>query len=605
MPYSIYTNRTSSFGPSAYPQVIPGTTQSVTHSFDERLLEAEFDDALIDTVGWKRIRYEGTKTTAQSINTYHPLITSSIGTAAIGTSFVIGNYIDWPGDITFQNLPTIKRVSTALYISNTVIGGTEDPQFATLKNHSYISVNKILLINLNDNSVTVINQATEPYEEFHRFITSDFPTGNKVTATLIDESISNNMTGRKYRVKMNKGFLLKSFKFNHAGEFSGSTAEIEAAGFGVNGNNVLTENNSMYVYRSGSISDDYYESGSAQSPETYVRLGNRLRFRYGVIEMNTDPSGYSGPSGFGSKFNAKYIGPHFNSSSIFENKYTQQYYSGSFGLISGSNIGDTPAKILSNLGLGSASRFLGKDTLNFLTSNNADLSLTEQEKTEVHITFFEGTKDFAPGKHDERSIGTFEVDQQRVPTDLGDKCNDFLPRNHELTFKGNDDNRFLPTLNTYSDSIISAHPVSVSGSEGCTALNANIKSGNTIQEGHSLDFIKDAEIVVQGGALGAIGFNGVHTASSNDYGVSSQDSMTSDNFYSGSFSYEMSFLDKSHTLIVDINKETELFDGIGEKGVLLIPEDIHPQISNNIEYYLSQAGIIDETNSNLQNLTLS
>ena len=603
MPYSPL-NPNPTFGTSAYPQVYPGTSQSVTHSFSDRLMEAEFDDALVDQAFWKRSRYEGSKATALNINQYAPPNIVGIGSASIGSSFTIENYIDWPGDVTYQNLPTIRNVSTALYIANTVIGGTEDPQFATLKNHSYVSVNKILFINLTDNSVTVINKTTEPYEEFHRFLTNDFPTGNRVTAKLIDENISNNMT-ENYRVKMNKGFLLKSFKFNHAGEFSGSTAEIEAAGFGVNGNSVLTENNSMYVYRTGSISDDFVLSGSSQSPEVYKRLGNKLRFRYGVVEMNTDPRGYSGDNGFGSKFNAKFIGPHFNSSSIFENKYTQQYYSGSFGLISGSNIGDTPAKILSNLGLGSASRFLGKDTLSFLASNNADASLTEQEKTEVHITFFEGTKDFAPGKHDERSISTFEVDQQRPLSDIGDKCNDFLPRNHELTFKGNDDSRFLPTLPTYGDSILSAHPVSVSGSEGCTALDAPIKAANTIQEGHSIDLIKDAEIIVQGGALGAIGFSGVHTASSTDYGESTQDDMTSDNFYSGSFSYEMSFLDKNHTLILNIDKETELFDGIGEKGLVLIPENSHPQITNNIEYYLSQAGIIDETNSNLQNFNLS
>jgi hypothetical protein len=77
--------------------------------------------------------------------------------------------------------------------------------------------------------------------------------------------------------------------------------------------------------------------------------------------------------------------------------------------------------------------------------------------------------------------------------------------------------------------------------------------------------------------------------------------MSGDNFYSGSFNYEVSFLDKDHTLILDLDKEAELFDGIGEKGLVIIPQDSDSQIAFNIEYYLTQAGIINNPNSTLQN----
>ena len=42
-------------------------------------------------------------------------------------------------------------------------------------------------------------------------------------------------------------------------------------------------------------------------------------------------------------------------------------------------------------------------------------------------------------------------------------------------------------------------------------------------------------------------------------------------------------------------KEEELFDGIGVKGLVLIPKYTHPQIKNNINFYLQQAGIIDSS----------
>jgi hypothetical protein len=98
----------------------PGTTQSVSHSFSEAQFTAEFDDALCDQAAWKNSRYEGSKLTAQKFNVY---------TA---------------GDESYQNLATLKNLNTALFIADTVIGGTEDPQFATLRNHSYVNISNSL-----------------------------------------------------------------------------------------------------------------------------------------------------------------------------------------------------------------------------------------------------------------------------------------------------------------------------------------------------------------------------------------------------------------------------------------------------------------------------
>ena len=56
---------------------------------------------------------------------------------------------------------------------------------------------------------------------------------------------------------------------------------------------------------------------------------------------------------------------------------------------------------------------------------------------------------------------------------------------------------------------------------------------------------------------------------------------------------KLSFLDKSPTVILDIDKEAELFDGSGEKGLLLIPEHLEIGIKDNIDFYLRKAGIIE------------
>lgn len=559
----------------------PGTTTLVTHSFEERQFTAEFDDALVDQLPWKNPRYDGCKTTAQQINAVTP------------------------GDITYQNLPTLTNQSTALFIANSVIGGTEDEQFATLKNHSYVGINKILIIDHDTETLQILDKTTEPFEEFNRFITNNLPTGKRAFVKIIDESIPTNLKG-SYRVKMNKGYLLKSFSFKEGGEFSGSAAHEP---------NVLTQNNSMYLYTNGIFKDNFIHTGSLSADEliTSTSQSNQLRFRYGVNEMYESKANSGGT--FGARFHPKYLGPSFASSSIFQNKFTQQYHTGSFGFITDNPITNDATlnngEVFLTTAFATASKFIGVDTLGFLASNNADTSLSTQEKTEVHVTFFEGTKDFSKGvsasvsAHDERSIGTFEVDQNRagLMIEQGGSCNGGLPTNHEIVFKGRNDNRFLPIQHTHIDAIQNAHfeTTASSGVGGCVTFNTAVGSGNRIQPGVNIDRIENAEIFVQGGALGQIGFEGAASASSENLlgntitqtaFSSNIDNMTSDNFYSGSFSYELSFLDKDHTLIMDIDKDAELFDGIGDQGLVILADDTHPSVSFNIEFYLAQAGII-------------
>ena len=127
-------------------------------------------------------------------------------------------------------------------------------------------------------------------------------------------------------------------------------------------------------------------------------------------------------------------------------------------------------------GLGSASRFIGIDSLNFLRDTTANPNIPIQDKTELHITFFEGTKDFAPGKNDERSISTFEIDSNQDALNLGDDCNNGLPTVHELRLKGENDHRFRPSITHHLDDVVTAYfgkgipNTNGADSEGCNPL---------------------------------------------------------------------------------------------------------------------------------------
>tara|TARA_R110001583_G_scaffold6787_2_gene34178 strand:- start:1769 stop:3769 length:2001 start_codon:yes stop_codon:yes gene_type:complete len=518
--------------------------------------------------------------------------------------FKVGNFIPnitWPGDtINPAGLnPNIKNQTTALYISNTVIGGTEDPQFATIKNHSYVNINQILLIDPITDETQIIDKQAEDFVPFHSFITNDLPTQGSFTIKLIDESIANNLKGpNQYKVKMNKGYLLKSFDFDM--DF---------------GSEQLTENNSMYLYRGGKTQRDYVVEGIEITPSVAsITNDNRVRFKYGVIETIVGESPFSsyGP-GQGHIFARDRMGPSFGSASIIANKFTNKYYSGSFGFINEPaqpGISLTNTDILESSGFGSASRFIGISSLDFLVANNSDDTISFQEKTELHLTLFDGTKDFGNGSNDEKSISTFEIDSNQSPITRGDQCNAFLPKDHELFLKGFNDARFTPQTSTFTDDIINAQLTSSVVAGGCVSVGSHDPAVGpviTLQRGINVDKINDCDVFVQGGFLGQVGYRNIQTSSIYDptgiglKGESISGSMIGDNYYSGSFSYQLSWLDKDHTLITNIDKNAELMNGIGSKGILIIPEKTHPKIKNNIQFYLQQAGIIDSSpNTQLQ-----
>lgn len=80
-------------------------------------------------------------------------------------------------------------------------------------------------------------------------------------------------------------------------------------------------------------------------------------------------------------------------------------------------------------------------------------------------------------------------------------------------------------------------------------------------------------------------------------------------FISGS--YMISRLnDDNPSLLIELNKDQQLPDNTGDKEFVILPEDLHPFVKDNLEFFLTRAGInvggdtsqfieLDETNRNL------
>ena len=79
-------------------------TSSISHIFHtpskslaDRLFSAEFDDALVDQIAWKNLRYDGCKITSKKINEFNTQEVASLS----GEGY---SYINQPGQIFFASL---------------------------------------------------------------------------------------------------------------------------------------------------------------------------------------------------------------------------------------------------------------------------------------------------------------------------------------------------------------------------------------------------------------------------------------------------------------------------------------------------------------------
>ena len=183
------------------PQTPNTTYYSPSNAAISKSYDVEFDDALIDTRFWKT-RSEGTQLTGNKINVF---------TA---------------GDTTYGKNPVIENKIAALYVGNTIIGGdsgnaAEDPSRVAIQGHSYITIDKILLINIETDEVRIVDRqslvdittgTTGDEKAFKRYITRDFFEGSEVNIRLIDRTVQNSLKPSHF-VKFNRGSLMKVYEY--------------------------------------------------------------------------------------------------------------------------------------------------------------------------------------------------------------------------------------------------------------------------------------------------------------------------------------------------------------------------------------------------------
>jgi len=149
----------------------------------------EFNDSVLGLDGWKNPRTEGSKLIGQFINYYND------------------------GDTSYGKEPVIENKIAALYLGNTIIGGDdEDDSRVSIVGHSYVSIDRVLIIDLDTDEVEIINRINMNPTAFLRMVQTDLAEFSRVNLKLLDFSTQNNIKPLHF-VKFNQGSLMKLYNY--------------------------------------------------------------------------------------------------------------------------------------------------------------------------------------------------------------------------------------------------------------------------------------------------------------------------------------------------------------------------------------------------------
>ena len=195
-----------------------------------------------------------------------------------------------------------------------------------------------------------------------------------------------------------------------------------------------------------------------------------------------------------------------------------------------------------------------------------------KNNNKFYVTFMKG--EYALPNNKQESIGTMEISHPH--TSLGE--------NDSTTSFGTGFNRVSATPTAFFQN-------QESSSVGLPILNSHNYNGfMPITE---LNGLRHYETTL----TSSLSENRIYTYEVHDSTLGStivSRSIEASYFYPFS-SHQLSVLRDEPTLILNMDKESELNDGLGDAGFVVIPQNCHPKVKNNVEYYLEKAGLIDKT----------
>jgi len=177
--------------------------QAFTMPLDELSFKdynVEFDDALLDLAGWKNPRYNGSKLTGKKINQFNQ------------------------GDTSYGLNPVVENKTACIFLGKDIDEGNaldKATPLTEIMNHSYLTIDKILFINVETDDVEIVARENMSSTAFNRLVTENFNEGSSVIVKSLEEQA--HKLKPQHFVKFNQGQLMKVYSYiaNEKGDDDG------------------------------------------------------------------------------------------------------------------------------------------------------------------------------------------------------------------------------------------------------------------------------------------------------------------------------------------------------------------------------------------------
>ena len=520
----------------------------------------EFDDALLSQKGWIGPRLEGCEITGLHVNKF-----SKQGTPKYYGGLMSSNIQNlskitqsWAGDSgNLDRNPVVEVYTNTIFFGNSLSGYQEDSRYPNVgEDFSYVFINKAYTFDPYSDSFFITELLGPNDKVFERVLKQDLSYASKFSIKVLDSGIEHDLNP-DYTVHWNAGMFSLIATYEECAE-TPFTQEMQVATQYVANPGTL---NYYGVPYNAHTSDNY-----SQNTVAFFFNSNNYPILTGsfIVEQNVDTWWWRRPrtsSYFDSTSNT-YLPPSNSASGLtfFPNAgphlHTGANAPTAVGGMASSIYGFFDGLIEKYFTFQNQNENLlyeappGHKDLHILTFNDAEGCVKEIQselrfdKNVTQALRHFGSISLSPG----RKIPVPGCEKREVdltPTDFSIQSKVATPSFNEYVVQS-----------SYSTSTGIAHKYytwfvggNASGSEDASA------------------FVPPGNITGSGNFVGAPQLH----------------------------KFTISKLEKRPNVIMtDLNKAKNLFDGIGGQGFLCIPENLNPQIKNNLDYYLKKAELISK-----------
>ena len=515
----------------------------------------EFDDALLSLGGWMNPRLDGCEITSLYLNKFSKKGTKRQlgGIKSPNIQHLVDITLPWEGDSgNLDRNPAVQTYTNTFFFGATLSGYQEDSRFPNVgEDFSYIFINKAFTFDP-DNDEFFTTELLGPNDKvFERVLKQDLSYAAKFTLKLLDEGIEHDLKD-EYNVHWNAGLFSlvatydKCLEAPYSQECQLVTQYTSYNGtknyYGIDYNpytsNNPTQNNCPFLFNTNSRTNITGSFTIQENQDTWwwQRPQTSSFFQKGGTTITAGNSS-SGLMSFPE------AGPHLHATGDMSNSVYGFFYRLMGTNSGGASTDHTFKDELENRQYGTAP---AKKDLHIMTFNEAKGTVkdiqTEQRynrNTTQALRHF-GSITLSPGR--------------KIPVPGCQLAKPTLDNNFGINSK-----IAGPSFEKY------AVQSTWDGSDKQIYYHWLVGGDNPED------------------AADAYGEGASHSGSGNFSGVPRLDKFTISKL-----------IKRPNVIMADINKVLDLFDGVGGKGFLCIPENINPKIKNNLDYYLKKAELIDK-----------